>query len=293
MGTGSAGVDITDKAAVSRFMEQEKPDAVIHCAAYTAVDRAEEEPVLCRRINRDGTQYIADACRDADAVMMYISTDYVFPGTGTVSYDTGNAPDPVNMYGETKWEGEKAVQQSLSRFFIVRISWVFGKTEIILLRPCCVWGRQKRLNVVSDQVGSPTYTADIAPLLADMIQTDKYGLYHACNGGTCSWAELAREIFHERGWRRMFIPFPQMNILQKPNGPVIPGSADGRWKKRNLSCLNRGRTLSENIFMVIWDYKNYKRKNRQAGRQIPACFYDMCKRSVLFIPADGDLVRSR
>ena len=200
VGTGSAGVDITDKAAVCRFMEQEKPDAVIHCAAYTAVDRAEEEPVLCRRINRDGTQYIADACRDADAVMMYISTDYVFPGTGTVSYDTGNAPDPVNMYGETKWEGEKAVQQSLSRFFIVRISWVFGKNGNNFIKTMLRLGKTKKeLNVVSDQVGSPTYTADIAPLLADMIQTDKYGLYHACNGGTCSWAELAREIFHEAG----------------------------------------------------------------------------------------------
>lgn len=200
VGTGSAGVDITDKAAVSCFMEQEKPDAVIHCAAYTAVDRAEEEPVLCRRINRDGTQYIADACRDADAVMMYISTDYVFPGTGTVSYDTGNAPDPVNMYGETKWEGEKAVQQSLSRFFIVRISWVFGKNGNNFIKTMLRLGKTKKeLNVVSDQVGSPTYTADIAPLLADMIQTDKYGLYHACNGGTCSWAELAREIFYEAG----------------------------------------------------------------------------------------------
>lgn len=200
IGTGSAEVDITNEEAVRNFMDQEKPDAVIHCAAYTAVDKAEKEKELCMKINRDGTRYIAEACKDAGAVMMYISTDYIFPGTGRVPYDVENAADPVNVYGESKWEGEKAVQKYLSHFFIIRMSWVFGKNGNNFIKTMLRLGKtQKEINVVSDQIGSPTYTADMAPLLCSMIQSESHGIYHACNGGSCSWAELAEETFREAG----------------------------------------------------------------------------------------------
>lgn len=195
-GTGSAGMDITDRGAVMACIGDWKPDAVIHCAAYTAVDRAEDEPDRCRKVNRDGTAWVAEACRFVGAKMVYISTDYVFGDDGDRPHDIDDPVHPLNVYGQTKWEGEEAVRHILQRYFIVRISWVIGEHGNNFVKTMLRLGKErKEVSVVADQYGAPTSTAELAPLLCDMVQTEAYGTYHACNGGCCSWAELAGEVF--------------------------------------------------------------------------------------------------
>ena len=177
-----------------------KPEVVVHCAAYTAVDKAEDEPELCRRVNAAGTAELAAACRAAGAKLVYISTDYVFPGDGTDFYRPEDEKGPQNVYGASKLAGEQAVQAALERYFIVRISWVFGRNGKNFIRTMLNLAKtHDRLTVVDDQTGSPTYTADLAPLLCDMAATDKYGVYHATNEGVCSWADLAVETFRLAG----------------------------------------------------------------------------------------------
>lgn len=191
-----AEFDITDAQATERFIRGCRPDAVIHCAAYTAVDKAEDDAERCRLINETGTENVARACRKVDAKMVYISTDYVFPGTGDAYYETDAPTDPLSVYGKTKLAGELAVKSLLSRYFIVRTSWVFGKNGSNFVKTMLRLGKEREeVNVVCDQIGSPTYTADLAPLLADMAVSEKYGVYHATNEGVCSWAEFAAEIF--------------------------------------------------------------------------------------------------
>lgn len=192
--------DIADEGAVREFITAYRPNAVIHCAAYTAVDRAEDEPEKCRSVNVDGTRNIAAACKEIGAKMVYISTDYVFPGTGERFYEPDDLTGPLAVYGRTKLEGEQAVQELLDRYFIVRISWVFGLNGNNFVKTMLRLAETKEtLNVVCDQVGSPTYTADLAPLLCDMVVTEKHGTYHATNEGVCSWAEFAQEIFRLAG----------------------------------------------------------------------------------------------
>ena len=193
-------MDITDAASVDVVITQANVDAVIHCAAYTAVDAAEDNEELCRKVNVDGTQNIANVCKKLNINMMYISTDYVFDGTGTVPWQPDDERNPLNVYGVTKYQGELAVQNTIDKFFIVRIAWVFGingknfiKTMLNLAQT------HDKLTVVDDQFGSPTYTYDLAVLLVDMIQTEKYGIYHATNEGICTWYEFACEIFKQAG----------------------------------------------------------------------------------------------
>lgn len=197
-GVGSKDLNITDKEAVFAYIRAYQPDAVIHCAAYTAVDKAEDEPEQCRDVNVNGTAYIAEACREIDAKMIYISTDYVFGDDGDRLHEVDDPVHPLNVYGQTKWEGEEAVRRILRKYFIVRISWVFGEHGNNFVKTMLRLGQtHKEISVVADQFGAPTYTADLAPLLCDMVQTDKYGTYHACNSGCCSWAEFAEEIFRQ------------------------------------------------------------------------------------------------
>ena len=192
--------DITDAAATRTYIVEYGPDAVIHCSAWTAVDRAEDEPERCRAVNVDGTRNIAAACREIGAKMLYISTDYVFSGSGERFYEPEDPTGPLSVYGETKLGGEQAVRELLDRWFIVRISWVFGKNGKNFVRTTLGLAETRtEVNVVCDQVGSPTYTVDLAPLLCDMIVTEQYGVYHATNEGVCSWAEFAREIFRLAG----------------------------------------------------------------------------------------------
>lgn len=196
IGADRAEFDITDFEATHKFITDYMPDAIIHCSAYTAVDKAEDEPELCYLVNAVGTENMAKICKEIDAKMVYISTDYVFDGTKDGFYEVGDEPNPINVYGKTKLAGEKAVQEILDKYFIVRISWVFGINGNNFVKTMLRLGKERReLNVVADQFGSPTYAADVASLLVDMVQTDKYGVYHATNDGECSWAEFAEEIF--------------------------------------------------------------------------------------------------
>ena len=204
-------LDITDGEAVSRVLSEVKPDAVIHCAAWTAVDLAEDEDKRdkVRAINADGTRHIAQACRALGCKLMYISTDYVFDGQGETPWQ----PDctdyaPLNVYGQTKLEGELAVRELVERFFIVRIAWVFGLSGKNFIRTMLRLGEtHASVRVVCDQIGTPTYTLDLARLLVDMIETDKYGVYHATNeGGYISWADFAQEIFRQAGMATQVVP---------------------------------------------------------------------------------------
>ncbi len=192
-------MDITDMNSVTHMIKTTKPDAVIHCAAWTAVDAAEDCIDQVRLVNATGTEYIATVCKELDIKMMYISTDYVFNGKGTHFWQADDLDrQPVNIYGQTKYEGELAIERILDKYFIVRIAWVFGVNGKNFIKTMLNLGKTRdRLTVVCDQVGSPTYTSDLAILLVDMIETDKYGRYHATNEGICSWYELACEIFSQ------------------------------------------------------------------------------------------------
>lgn len=192
--------DLIDFKATENFITGYMPDVVIHCAAYTAVDKAEDERGLCYLVNASATENIAEVCKKINAKMLYISTDYVFDGTKDGFYEVDDKPNPINVYGKTKLLGEEAVQKILDKYFIVRISWVFGKHGNNFVKTMLRLGKEcKEINVVADQYGSPTYTADLASLLVDMIQSDKYGIYHATNEGVCTWAEFAEEIFKIAG----------------------------------------------------------------------------------------------
>lgn len=201
--------DITDRAATHDYIVNYCPDAVIHCSAWTAVDKAEDALDQVRAVNTEGPRHIALACKEIGAKMLYISTDYVFPGTGERFYEPDDPTGPLGAYGETKLGGEKAVQALLDNYFIVRISWVFGKNGNNFVKTMLKLSETKtEINVVCDQIGSPTYTADLAPLLCDMIMTEKYGVYHATNEGICSWAEFAQEIFRQAGKATRVNPIP-------------------------------------------------------------------------------------
>ena len=204
-------MDITDKAAVEAVTSQVNPDVVVHCAAWTAVDMAEDDDKVekVRAINAGGTQNIADVCKKLDCKMVYISTDYVFDGQGEQPWE----PDckdykPLNVYGQTKLEGELAVANTLQKYFIVRIAWVFGLNGKNFIKTMVNLGKtHDTLRVVCDQIGTPTYTLDLAVLLVDMIETEKYGYYHATNdGGYISWYDFAREIFRQAGMNTQVIP---------------------------------------------------------------------------------------
>lgn len=204
-------LDITDAEAVEKTIFRHNPDAVIHCAAWTAVDAAEDEENRDKvmNINAVGTRNIASACAQIDSKMMYISTDYVFSGEGSRPWDPDcKAFAPVNFYGVTKLDGEMSVSAMLMKYFIVRIAWVFGKSGNNFIKTMLKIGKDREeIRVVNDQIGTPTYTLDLARLLVDMIQTDKYGFYHATNeGGFISWAEFAEEIFKQAGYSTKVIP---------------------------------------------------------------------------------------
>lgn len=195
-------MDITDAAAVETVLQEIKPDAVVHCAAWTAVDLAEDDDKVdkVRSINAGGTKNIAEVCKKLDCKMVYLSTDYVFDGQGTKPWDPDcKTYQPLNVYGQTKLEGELAVSETLDKYFIVRIAWVFGINGKNFIKTMLNVGKtHDTLKVVSDQVGTPTYTYDLARLLVDMIETDKYGYYHVTNeGGYISWYDFTKEIFRQ------------------------------------------------------------------------------------------------
>lgn len=204
-------LDITDKNAVETAVNRIQPDVVIHCAAWTAVDAAEDEEnrPKVRAINADGTKYLAQACKAADAKMIYISTDYVFDGQGEMPWKA-DCKDyaPQNVYGQSKLDGELAVSDILEKYFIVRIAWVFGKNGNNFIKTMLrVGANHDEVRVVNDQIGTPTYTLDLAQLLADMAESEKYGYYHATNeGGFISWYDFTCEIYRQAGLKTKVIP---------------------------------------------------------------------------------------
>lgn len=244
-GTGSREMDISDTAAVERVIKDYHPDAIIHCAAYTAVDKAEDDYGRAMDVNAKGTLAIAKAAKEIDAKMLYISTDYVFNGQGTEPFTVDAAAAPLNVYGLTKLFGEEAVQMELSKYFIVRISWVFGKNGNNFIKTMLKVGKtHPELRVVNDQIGTPTYTYDLACLLVDMIETDKYGYYHATNeGGYISWYDFACEIFRQAGYSTKVTPVTTAEYgLSKAKRPFN-------------SRLDKSK-LTENGFTPLPDWKD-------------------------------------
>lgn len=198
IGTYRNVLDITNEAQTKKFITVYKPDVVVHCAAYTAVDKAEDEREVCYNANVLGTRYVAEVCKEIDAKMVYISTDYVFDGEGDKPFEVTDKPNPINYYGQTKYKGELEVQNLLEKYFIVRISWVFGSNGNNFVNTMMRLGEERdEVSVVADQIGSPTYTYDLAELVLEMIHTDKYGIYHATNEGYCTWVDFSKEIFKQ------------------------------------------------------------------------------------------------
>jgi dTDP-4-dehydrorhamnose reductase len=219
-------MDITNAQQVNYVIKEAKVDAVIHCAAWTAVDKAEDEVELCRKVNRDGTDNIAKVCKELNIPMMYFSTDYVFNGLGEEPWNEYDHREPLNIYGQTKYEGELIVEK-LPKHFIIRISWVFGLNGNNFIKTMLRLGKERgEVSVVNDQIGSPTYTYDLAKLCVDMILTEEYGTYHATNAGICSWYEFACEIFKQA----------EMNV--KVN-PVDSNAFPAKAKRPSNSRMNK------------------------------------------------------
>lgn len=221
IGVGRADFDITDRAQTEAYIRDCKPDVVVHCAAYTAVDKAEDEKEKCYAANVYGTRNIAEACKNIDAKMIYISSDYVFDGEGSDAQKEVKPTAPVGYYGYSKEQGELFVKDILIKYFIIRTSWLFGKNGHNFVGMMLKLGQTKdEINVVNNQIGAPTYTSDLAVLICDMLQTTKYGTYHAANEGYCSWYEFATEIFKQAGLNIKVNSIPASEYLTKAKRPL-------------------------------------------------------------------------
>lgn len=223
-------LDITNELAVRDYLINYNPTHVVHCAAYTAVDRAEEDAEVCEKVNVKGTRYIAQVCRTLNIPMMYFSTDYVFDGEGTTPYEVQDRPDPKSVYGMTKYKGEVEVRNMVNDYYIIRISWVFGENGNNFIKTMLKLAKTKsELNVVADQIGSPTYTADLAKLVVEMLVSNKFGIYHATNEGFCSWAEFASYIFECANKDVVVHPIPTSEYPTKAKRPL-----NSRMSKQSL-----------------------------------------------------------
>lgn len=243
-------LDITKERDVRTMLEVVKPDGVIHCAAWTAVDDAEDNREKVMVVNAKGTEHIAKGCKDLDIPMIYISTDYVFNGEGTTPWKPDNERDPLNVYGESKYRGELAVEDFLDKYYIVRIAWVFGQNGHNFVDTMLNLGKtHDKLTVVDDQIGTPTYTYDLARLLVDMIETDKYGTYHATNeGGYISWYDFTVEIMKQAS---------ELNKVYKKVevSPVGSDAYPAKAKRPSNSRMDKSK-LVENGFEPLPDWKD-------------------------------------
>ncbi|XZF75624.1 dTDP-4-dehydrorhamnose reductase [Bacillus sp. AL-1R] len=204
-GIGRKELDITEKESVSSIIDSFKPDVIVHCAAYTAVDKAEDDKENCWNVNVEGTSYLVEAAKKHHSKFIYISTDYVFNGTGESPFNEDDQPDPIGYYGLTKYEGERVVQSCIENYFIVRISWVFGINGNNFIKTMLKLSETRNeLKIVGDQIGSPTYTVDLARFIIDLMKSDQFGIYHATNEGFTSWADFAKEIFKQTD-RKTFV----------------------------------------------------------------------------------------
>lgn len=248
VGTDADDLDIIDEKNVDEFITSLKPDAVIHCAAWTAVDLAETEVEKCTLVNKTGTENIVNACKKTGSKLLYLSTDYVFDGNGTTPWKPYDKRSPLNVYGKTKYEGELAVE-NYEKHFIVRIAWVFGKNGKNFIKTVLKLAKSyDTLNFVSDQIGTPTYTYDLARLLVDMIETEKYGTYHATNeGGYISWYDFVLEILK------------QAKIEGKTVNPVTSEQFKSPAKRPYNSRLDKS-SLLDNGFIPLPDWKDAVRR---------------------------------
>lgn len=220
VGTNPQDFDITNEDEVFEYINKISPTVVVHCAAYTAVDNAQDEEELCRLINVNGSENIAKACAKLDAKILYISTDYVFDGEGIEPFETNSKTNPLNVYGKSKLDGEKAVLENCKNSFILRTSWVFGENGMNFVKTIIRLASERdKISVVNDQIGSPTYTKDLAVLICDMINTSKYGVYHATNEGYCTFAQFAKEIVKSSGYNTQVIEITSDEFGAKANRP--------------------------------------------------------------------------
>lgn len=237
LGLSALEMDVTDQASVQKRLRAYRPDVVINCAAYTKVDQAEDDAGACWAVNVNGVQNLAVCCGEIGAKLVHLSTDYVFSGEGDQSYTPDDCVGPLCVYGQSKLAGELAARSLLKECFVVRTSWAFGKSEANFVKTMLrLANHRTELDVVCDQIGSPTYTVDLAQLLCDMAETDKYGVYHATNEGVCSRAEFAREIFRQAGKQ---IHINMIRTSQYPNRARRP--LNSRMSKEKLEKMGFGR----------------------------------------------------
>lgn len=239
-------LDITNEKDVKSFMKRMNPNVIIHCAAYTAVDNAEDNSDLCYNVNVNGTKYLVESAKVINAKFVYISTDYIFSGDKKGEYRIDDDPNPKSVYGKTKYLGEVETLK-YEKHFIIRISWVFGKNGNNFIKTMLRLSKDKDLiNIVSDQIGSPTYTYDLSKLIVDMIETDKYGIYHATNEGICSWYEFAQKIFE------------YSNIKIKIN-PISTDQYPTKAKRPQNSTMSK-RSLTDNGFELLPTWQDALRR---------------------------------
>lgn len=250
-------MDITSEKSVREYCRDKELSGIIHCAAYTAVDKAEDEPELCRLVNVTGTKYITQICIDMDIPILYISTDYVFNGKNVEAWDENDITDPINTYGQSKLDGEYEAKKH-KKHFILRISWVFGINGNNFVKTMLKLSKIKEeIYVVSDQIGSPTYTKDLAPKLYDIITSGKYGTYHAHNEGFCSWYEFAKEIFIQAQIKTIVHPISSKEFYTRASRP-------NNSKMSNLKFNREYGTLKnwkEALNLYICELKNENNKN--------------------------------
>jgi dTDP-4-dehydrorhamnose reductase len=231
-------LDITNKSMCTQMFAILKPDVIIHCAAYTAVDKAETDEQAAFSVNRDGTYNVAEAAEKIKAKLCYISTDYVFDGRGSEPYSVDAPTHPQTVYGKSKLAGEEAVRDLVEQHFIVRTSWVFGKHGSNFVKTMLRLGSEREaVTVVSDQLGSPTYTYDLAKLLLNLVETDHYGTYHVSNSGICSWYEFAKAVFRYKGLKTEVIPCASSEFLNSAPRPAYSVLSHDSLKASGLPSL--------------------------------------------------------
>jgi len=252
IGVDKEDFDLTNERETKDFILNYNPDVIVHCAAYTDVDQAELERELCYKVNVEGTKYVAEVAKKSNAKILYISTDYVFDGQGKEPFEVTDKPNPINYYGETKYQGEQEVQNLLDKYFIVRTSWVFGEHGNNFVKTMLKLGKERdELSVVADQYGSPTYTGDLADLIVEMIKTVKYGIYHATNEGFCSWYEFAKEIFKAADMDVKVKPVSSDEFKTRAERPKNSKLSKRYLKKRGFALLNSFKESIQELKLFI------------------------------------------
>jgi len=244
--------DISDMEQTKKYILNLKPDVIVHCAAYTSVDKAEDEKEKCYIINVEGTKNIAEVCKLIDAKMVYVSTDYVFDGKGNEPQSEEKQPAPVNYYGYTKAQGEQIVKSTIEKHFIIRTSWLYGKNGSNFVKTMLKLAKEKNeIRVVNDQIGAPTYSRDLAILICDMIQTNKYGIYHCANEGFCSWYDFACEIFKKAGINLKVNPISSAEYPSRAKRPLNSRLSKGNLDKNGFKRLPRWEDALERYLLEL------------------------------------------